>query len=96
MPSRPDPIRIHDLDKPEFLDFVVDILNSARDSRIELSIDAVQSAAAELAGQPAYEDPGYLERLAVLLQAMNEDGDLSPFGRANNFNIIVHYAARLR
>ena len=32
------------------------------------------------------------ERLAVVLQALNEDEDVSPFGRLTNFNILVRYA----
>ncbi len=94
MTVRPSPVRIHDLHKPELPDFVLDLFASAEQQPVHLTVDAVQSAAEQLSGLSAYEDPEYLERMGVLLAAMESDSDLSPFGRHNNFNILVRYAAQ--
>ena len=86
------PVRIVDLAAPEFPDFVVDIMAMAAGAAVELSVDAVYQAAQQQAdGMALYEDKGVLERLAVICQSMNEDGDLSALGRATNFGFLVRY-----
>lgn len=94
MSNRPASLRIHDLKEPELPDFVLDLFASAEQTPVDLSISAVQRAAEVQTGLGAYEDPGYLERMGVLLAAMDSDTELSAFGRQNNFNIMVRYAAQ--
>lgn len=94
MNKRPPSQRIHDLNAPELPDFVLDLFDSAARSPVELSIGAIQRSAETQTGLSAYEDPGYLERMGVLLAAMDADTELSPFGRQNNFNIMARYAAQ--
>ncbi len=94
MSNRPSSIRIHDLRTPELPDFVLDLFSAAEQTPVDLSVSAVQKAAQAQTGLNSYEDPGYLERMGILLSAMDADRDLSPFGRQNNFNIMVRYAAQ--
>lgn len=94
MNNRPAPIHITDLSNPVFPDFVRDILNSVSATPADLSVEAIQNAAAEQSGLEAYSDPGYLQRLQLLLDCMLADKDLSPFGKANNIGILTRYAAQ--
>lgn len=94
MSKRPDPVRIKDLAQPDFPEFVEQFLQSVDPSSVALTVDAVQQAAEADSGLPAYAEPGYLARMKLLLDSMDADGDLSPFGRQTNFNIMVRYAAQ--
>lgn len=94
MSKRPPSLRIHDLRAPELPDFVLDLFEAAAQTPVDLSVSSVLRAAEAQTGLTAYEDPGYLERMGVLLAAMEADSDLSPFGRQNNFHIMVRYAAQ--
>ncbi|MFK7732252.1 MAG: sulfotransferase [Pseudomonadales bacterium] len=94
MSKRPPSVRIHDLGNPELPEFVQNLFTSAEQSPVDLSVSAVQSAAELQSGLNAYEDTAYLERMGVLLAAMDADTELSPFGRQTNFNIMVRYASQ--
>lgn len=94
MSKRPPPLRINDLSDPELPDFVQDLFAAAAQSPVDLSVSSVQRAAEAQTGLAAYEDPGYLERMGILLSAMDADSELSAFGRQNNFNIFARYAAQ--
>ena len=94
MSNRPPPVRIEDLRQPVMPDFIQSLLDSAKETPIELSVSAVQAAAEQQSGLTAYEDSGYLERMTILLESMKADADLSAFGQQNNFNILVRYAAQ--
>ncbi|MFK8018283.1 MAG: sulfotransferase [Pseudomonadales bacterium] len=94
MSLRPDPVRISDLRQPIFPNFVKELLESAKSSPLKLSVESVQTAVSQTDGLQPYSDPAYLERMQLLLDCMNEDDDLSAFGRANNFGIMVRYATQ--
>ncbi|MEM8500707.1 MAG: sulfotransferase [Pseudomonadota bacterium] len=94
MSKRPTPLRINDLRVPELPDFVLGLFAAAAQTPVDLCISSVQHAVEDQTGLTAYQDPGYLERMGVLLEAMAADSDLSPFGRLNNYNIMVRYAAQ--
>lgn len=94
MSARPDPVRIDDLASPVFPDFVTELLASVEGTSVDLTVAAVQSTASEMSGLEPYEDAAYLERMEVLLSAMQADRGLSNFGRMNNFGIMARYAAQ--
>lgn len=95
MIKQPADTHIDDLASPQFPDWVGDIIDSASATSVELSVDAVLTAARAAAnGLDNFGDDEVRERLGVILAAMEEDGDLSPMGRATNFGICVRYAAQ--
>ena len=97
MNERVPDVRIHDLVKPELPPPIKEIMDAVRASPPELQEDAVLDAAMEQTGLSDFGPEDFRGRLRVLLEAMQEDADLHPFGALTNFNILVRYTVnRLR
>lgn len=92
-------VRIDDLAKPQLPQELRDYMRQAvKDTPINWSVEGVLDAARQKTGLSEFNaDAQYEERLALILQSMDEDEDLSDYGRLNNFNMLVRYAVtRLR
>ena len=93
MAKVPETVRIDDLAEPRMPAELREFMGSmVAATPLEYSVDAVLSAAREQSGLEDFGAGDFNERLAVVLQALNEDEDVSPFGRLTNFNILVRYA----
>lgn len=93
------PISIEDLGKPQLAPDLHEYMQSAvRETPIDWSVEGVLSVARKQTGLDEFNaDSSYYERLSVILESMDEDKDLSDFGRLTNFNILTRIAVnRLR
>ena len=99
MAERPPDVRIEDLGDPQLPQAVKDQLEAARPlaEQLPFHVDGVCKAAMEETGLDDFGDPGFRERLALLLRGFEADGDLSPLGRLSNFGFVQRLARnRLR
>ncbi len=96
MKARPK-IRITDLASPELTPAQRSVIEAAGRVRIELSEKAVLDAARSATGLSDFGPEDFRERLAIWLQAVEEDRGLGPVGRLGVLRDMVRYAAnRLR
>lgn len=94
--SAPD-IRIDDLAAPVLTPMQTMIVDGFASATTVFTEAEVFSQARERTGLSDFGPDDFRERLAVWLQAADEDADLGPMGRARIFGDIVRYAAnRLR
>jgi hypothetical protein len=97
MSERPEKIRIDDLANPVLSEAQQGVLQMMAAQPVELSEDAVLSAACERTGLTDFGPDDFRERLNVWLQSTDEDSELGPMGRTVVFNDCVRYATnRLR
>ncbi len=90
-------MRIDDLASPRFAPAVQQMLQSLAGIETDLSEAAVLGAACAQTGLEDFGAQDFRERLAVILQSLAEDRDLSPLGRMTYFAMLVRFAAnRLR
>jgi hypothetical protein len=90
-------IRIDDLAHPELTPVQKMALEAAQGMPVEFSEDAILGAAREATGLSDFGADDFRERLAVWLQAVEEDTELGAVGRIGVFRDIVRYATnRLR
>jgi hypothetical protein len=97
MADRPTRIQISDLADPQLDARQKAVLEAASTISVDLTVDAVLSAARERAGLDDFGERDFEQRLAVWLQATQEDPTLGPAGRLRVFSDCVRYAtSRLR
>ncbi len=90
-------LHIDDLAAPRFSPAAQQMLQSLAGVRVELSEAAVLDAACAQTGLADFGAADFRERLALVLQSLEEDRDLSPLGRMTYFAMLVRFAAnRLR
>lgn len=90
-------IRIDDLAAPRFPDSVREMMKAAASVPVEFTEAAVLGAACDQTGLHDFGNDDFRERLALILDCMREDADLSPLGRMTNFMMLVRFASnRLR
>ncbi len=96
--SRPADIRIDDLAAPRLTDIQRAALDTvAQMPPVVFTEDAVLEAAMRQTGLADFGDADFRERLAIWLQAFDEDAELNPIGRIGCWRDCVRYAAnRLR
>jgi hypothetical protein len=88
-------VRIMDLVRPEMDSGVLEYMrNAPRETPIDWSVDGVLSKACQQTGLEEFNaDAHYKERLALILESMDQDSDLSDFGRLTQHNILVRAAS---
>ncbi len=92
-----DDIRIEDLANPQLSDFQKMAVEAVKDVQVEFSEEAVLEAARESTGLSDFGPDDFRDRLAVWLQAVEEDEELATIGRIGVFRDITRYATtRLR
>lgn len=90
-------IHLDDLAAPRFSEPVREMLQGVASIPVDLSEAAVLAAARAQTGLEDFGAGDFRERLAVILQSMHEDTDLSALGKLTNFSMLVRFAAnRLR
>jgi len=87
-------ILITDLANPELTDIQKQALAYALGHPVTLSPEAVLQAAKAETGLRDFGDLGFMDRLKVWMKAVDEDGELSPVGRAGVFSMAVRLASR--
>ncbi len=99
MSDRPAPIRIDDLAEPVLAPEIVEMMEQAAPlaAQIELSPEAVLSAAADQTGLSDFGPDEFREPLEVLCRAMDTEAAFSPLGRLSQFSQLTAFAVnRLR
>lgn len=88
--KRPARVRIEDWAQPQFSPQMVQLRASVEPlaAQLRLEAEALIADAAAQAGLDDFGDPGFEERLRVILYGMREEGGLSPFGRMNCYMMI--------
>jgi len=95
--ARPDDIRISDLASPELTPIQLKIMEAAGGMSVEFTEEAVLAAARKATGLSDFGNDDFRERLAIWLQAVDEDELLGPVGRIGVLRDITRYATnRLR
>ena len=95
--ARPDDIRISDLASPELTPIQLKIMEAAGGMSVEFTEEAVLAAACKATGLSDFGNDDFRERLAIWLQAVDEDELLGPVGRIGVLRDITRYATnRLR
>lgn len=90
--STPAEIEITDLGAPEHTSVAREIIGAVIGIDTALTPEAIYcDAAAQLAEIPPYRDDGLIERLTVICEGMDRDGNLSALGRITNKSILVRY-----
>ena len=81
--SRPEPIRLEDLDDPRFTPEIDAMLSAVADlaAGVELNADAFMTQAAAETGLDDFGPMDFVPRLELLLQCLATEADLSPMGR---------------
>lgn len=89
--QRPAPIRFHDLSNPVYPPAAQPIRDglAAYGATVELTPDALLTAATERSGLDDFGDPAFRERLDVLCTALREEAALSDTGLAIAFEQLV-------
>ena len=91
------PIKISDISAPVLTDLQKQVLEGAAQAQFSLTSDAILEAAKAEAGLDDFGDMDFVERLAVMLLAIEEDKGLSAVSLANIWTMLVRYATyRLR
>src|SRR5690606_29427865 len=91
------PIKISDISAPVLTDLQKQLLEGAAQVQFSLTSDAILEAAKAEAGLDDFGDMDFVERLAVMLLAIEEDKGLSAVSLANIWTMLVRYATyRLR
>ena len=97
MGDRPAPIHISDLAAPQLDERQQAVLAAASRIAVDLTVDAVLSAARARSGLNDFGERDFEARLAIWLQSADEDPTLGPAGRLRVFSDCVRYAtSRLR
>ncbi len=83
--TRPEPIRLDDLSAPRFAPEVAEMMAgvAAIADSVELNADALMTQAAAAAGLDDFGPMDFVERLEVLLGALDTEAGLSPMGRVS-------------
>jgi len=90
-------IRIEDLANPVLTPIQKMAIDATAEMSVEFTEKAILDAAREATGLSDFGDDGFKTRLAVWLQAVNEDRELATIGRIGVFRDIARYATnRLR
>src|SRR4051812_13906678 len=89
--ARPAPVRIDDLATPTYPPEIAALRESIvpMAEGIRLEPDFVLDEAQESTGLSDFGDPGFEERLDVLLRSFRSEAALSPFGVINSHGLIV-------
>jgi hypothetical protein len=92
--ARPESIRIHDLASPALPAAVREMMEGAVAMTGAVSLDAehLLGAAVEQTGLDDFGDDGFREPLAQLLDAIEREAQLSPFGRLSTFAMLLQLA----
>lgn len=97
MVPSPGEIRIDDLAEPLLTPLQRATIDAVGRVQLDLSVDAVLTAAKEKTGLASFGPDDFVERLSVWLRSVKEDVELGPVGRMGVWNDCVRYAAnRLR
>jgi len=95
--AKPADIRIEDLASPELTPIQKSVVEAAGGMSVEFTEAAVLGAAREATGLSDFGADDFRARLAVWLQAVDEDEELGAVGRIGVFRDITRYATnRLR
>jgi hypothetical protein len=86
-------IRITDLASPVLTDAQKGALEYGESVEVDLSVDAVLSAASDRTGLDDFGAADFKERLALWLSEVDEDPERTPLGRMNLFGDCVRYAS---
>jgi Sulfotransferase family len=90
--ARPAPVRIDDYANPRFSPDVTAIHEAVAPIAAELRLEAapmLDQARAETGRQRGLDDPGFRERLDVLLAGLRDDAGLSPFGVLSDHTVVL-------
>jgi hypothetical protein len=81
--ARPEPVRLDDLAAPRFSAEITEMMAgaAAMGEAVELNADALMTQTAEQVGLDDYGPMDFVERLEVLLGALDSEAGLSPMGR---------------
>lgn len=81
--TRPEPMRLDDLAAPRFSAEITEMMAgaTAMGEAVELNADALMTQTAEQVGLDDYGPMDFVERLEVLLGALDTEAGLSPMGR---------------
>ncbi|MCU0310025.1 MAG: sulfotransferase [Acidimicrobiales bacterium] len=81
--GRPEPVRLDDLAAPRFSAEITEMMAgaAAMGEAVELNADALMTQTAEQVGLDDYGPMDFVERLEVLLGALDTEAGLSPMGR---------------
>jgi hypothetical protein len=81
--TRPEPVRLDDLAEPRFAPEIAEMMAgaAAMADGIELNADALMNQAASSVGLDDFGPMDFVERLEVLLVALDTEAGLSPLGR---------------
>ncbi len=90
--ARPAPVRIDDYENPRFSPDVQAIQDAVVPMAAELQLIAepmLEQARAETGLSRGLDDPGFRERLDVLLTGLREEAGLSPFGVVSDYTVVL-------
>ena len=90
--ARPAPVRIDDYANPRFSPEVQAIHEAVAPMAAELRLEAgpmLEQARAETGLDVGLDDPGFRERLDVLLSGLREEAGLSPFGVLSDHTVVL-------
>jgi hypothetical protein len=99
MPERPPPVRIEDLADPRLPPHIAEMMRSVEPLAADLSFafDDVVRGACEQTGLDDLGDDWFREPIALTLRCLDEDADLSAFGRISaHTQMTGHLRNRLR
>jgi hypothetical protein len=95
--AKPEDIRIADLASPVLTPVQESVIEAVRGMSVEFTEEAVLGAAREATGLSDFGADDFRGRLAIWLQAVDEDAELGAVGRIGVFRDITRYATnRLR
>ncbi len=84
-------IRIKDLANPQVSDEVRSFIEAVEQQPVLLEEEPLLAQAQAETGLDNFGSDDFRERLRIILQAMNDDKDMSPLGHANRFFILLRY-----
>ncbi len=90
--ARPAPVRIDDYANPRFSPDVLAIHEAVAPMAAELRLEAepmLEQARAETGLSHGLDDPGFRERLDVLLTGLRDEAGLSPFGVLSDHTVVL-------
>lgn len=92
--ERPADIQLDDLSHPKLDPTVTDMMHQVVEASppVVFTKDALLATATEQTGLEDFGDDQFLEPLAFLLDSLEQEGHLSPFGRFSYFQLLVQLA----
>ena len=93
MSDSPPSVKIPDLSEPQLPEALRSMMEQMSAAPLDFSVEGVLAAACERVKLDDFGADDFRQRLALIIDGMKEDADLSAFGRLTNFNILTRYAA---